>query len=185
MEKSSSSKILTIPNLITLVRALGVPVFLWLYLQQHQTGWAFFALWIGAITDYLDGKIARLLNQTSDLGAIMDPAIDRLYIFATLIAFMIKGVWPLYLGIALIGRDLALGIILIFAKSAGQKFMEVTYLGKAATFNLLYALPLFLLKNGSGWHLVAGEFAWAFAIWGSGLYLITGFSYAKAMIQAL
>jgi cardiolipin synthase len=185
MNKSSSSAVITIPNFITLIRAIGVPVFLWLYLHQHQAGWAFFTLWIGAITDYLDGKIARLLNQTSDLGALMDPAIDRFYIFATLIAFMVRGVWPLGLGIALIARDLILGIILIFAKSAGQKFLEVSYLGKAATFNLLYALPLFILKGESGWHLLAGDFAWAFALWGSGLYLLTGFTYAKSMLSAL
>jgi len=185
MPNESSDRIITLPNLITLIRALGVPLFLFLYLKSHQPGWAFFVLWIGAITDYLDGKIARLLNQTSKLGALLDPAIDRLYIFSTLIAFMIKGVWPLWLGLILIARDVYLGFITFRLKKSGEEFIVVSYLGKAATFNLLYALPLFLLSKGSGWGLVAKEFGWAFAIWGSGLYLWSGFEYSREAIKRL
>ena len=185
MKDESSDRIITIPNFMTLVRALGVPLFLYLYLSAHHSGWAFFVLWVGAITDYLDGKLARLLHQTSRLGALMDPAIDRLYIFSTLIAFMINGAWPVWLGIILIARDTFLGFVTLRLKKVGEEFIEVSYLGKAATFNLLYALPLFLLSGKTGPGLVAKDFGWAFAIWGSGLYLVTGYQYAAASMKKL
>jgi len=185
MKKDSTDRVLTIPNFLTLLRALAIPVFLYLYLGLHHSTAAFFILWIGAITDYLDGKVARALNQTSKLGAVMDPAIDRLYIFSTLIAFMINGVWPWWLGVALILRDCYLGVITYRLKRAGESFLVVSFLGKAATFNLLYALPLFLLAGNSGAGLVAHDFGWAFALWGSGLYLYTGFLYGSEALKKL
>ena len=162
---------LTLPNLISFARGLGVPLFLWTYLGLESNGWSLLILMLGGVSDYLDGKSARALNQTSALGEKLDPAIDRLYLGAILIAFGIKGVLPIWLIALIVGRDLLLGIILLVKK----RVLPVTYLGKAATFNLLYALPFLLLDK----YAITRVFGWSFAIWGIGLYLLTGFGYAR------
>ena len=171
------SEILTIPNAITGIRALGIPIFLWSYLSLDNAVLSLVILTIGAISDYLDGKVARALNQESALGAMLDPAIDRAYIAATVIALVIKEVVPLWLLLILIGRDLWLALALLVKKSRGSGVFEVTFLGKAATFNLLYAFPFLLISGESGpgrFFLIIG---WTFAIWGVGLYLVTALQY--------
>jgi cardiolipin synthase len=130
---------------------------------------------LGGISDYLDGKLARALNQTSKLGEKLDPAIDRLYLLAILLAFAYKDVMPIWVVALLIGRDLILGAILAIKR----RVLQVTYLGKAATFNLLYALPMLLLNQ----YEITRIFGWAFAIWGIGLYLLTGIGYGRVAIK--
>jgi cardiolipin synthase len=165
----------TIPNLISLLRGFGVPLFLWVYLGLHSQNWAVLILMLGGISDYLDGKLARALNQTSKLGEKLDPAIDRLYLLAILLAFAYKDVMPIWVVALLIGRDLTLGAILAIKR----RVLQVTYLGKAATFNLLYALPMLLLNQ----YEITRIFGWAFAIWGIGLYLLTGIGYGRVAIK--
>jgi len=178
-------EILTIPNAITGVRALGIPLFLWAYLGVENTGLALAILVIGAVSDYFDGKVARRLNQESVLGAMLDPLIDRLYIAATVIALVVKEVIPLWLLILLISRDLWMALVLAIKKSRGSGVFEVTFLGKAATFNLLYAFP-FLLVAGDSWvgeiFFIAG---WGFAIWGIALYWVTGLQYTYVAIKEI
>ena len=173
----SSHQILTIPNFLTFLRALGIPLFLWLFLLQHRPVASFIVLVVGAATDYFDGKVARALNQVSKLGAIMDPTIDRAYIGATLIALGVRHYIPWWVVLLLISRDIWLALVLIFVKARGRRVFEVTFLGKAATFNLLYAFPLLLLKSDHGIGRAAMIFGWSFAIWGIGLYLVTGLMY--------
>jgi cardiolipin synthase len=98
---------------------------------------------------------------------------------------MIQGVWPAWLGIIIILRDFYLGLVTVRLKQAGESFIEVSFLGKAATFNLLYALPLFLLAGNTGPGLVAKDVGWAFAIWGSALYLYSGFLYVQTSNRLL
>ena len=133
-------EILTIPNAITGVRALGIPLFLYAYLALENTGLALAILILGAVSDYFDGKVARLLNQESALGAMLDPTIDRLYIAATVIALVAKDVVPLWVLALLISRDIWMTFVLAIKKSKGFGVFEVTFLGKAATFNLLYSI---------------------------------------------
>ena len=147
---------LTIPNALTALRGLGVPLFIWLALDLHADGWAIFVLAIGGLTDYLDGKLARMWNQTSRFGELADPAIDRIYIIATLVVLSMRDALPLWIVVALLVRDLALGIVTIALTKKGLPPLQVTYLGKAATFNLLYAFPLLLLAQSDNW---AGELA--------------------------
>ncbi|CAN2200000.1 PgsA Phosphatidylglycerophosphate synthase [Candidatus Nanopelagicaceae bacterium] len=177
---------LTIPNALTALRGLGVPLFIWLALDLHADGWAILVLAIGGITDYLDGKLARMWNQTSRFGELADPAIDRIYILATLIVLYLRDALPLWVIVALLGRDLILGIATIALTRNGLPPLKVTYIGKAATFNLLYAFPLLLLALS---HSVAGTlafiFGWAFAIWGIGLYLFTGVSYFRTAMKSI
>ncbi len=177
---------LTIPNALTALRGFGVPLFIWLALDLHADGWAIIVLVIGGITDYLDGKLARMWNQTSRFGELADPAIDRIYILATLIVLYLRGALPLWVIIALLGRDLILGIVTIALTRNGLPPLKVTYIGKAATFNLLYAFPLLLLALSDS---IAGTlayiFGWAFAIWGIALYLFTGVSYFRTAVKSI
>ncbi|MSO25628.1 MAG: CDP-alcohol phosphatidyltransferase family protein [Candidatus Nanopelagicaceae bacterium] len=169
--------ILNIPNALTALRALGVPVFLYLFLIAEEPIASFVVIALGGITDYLDGKIARALKQTSDFGAKFDPTVDRLYIAAVIIAFAIKDYLPWPLVVAIIARDLILFLVVIYQKLRGIPFLEVSFLGKAATFNLLYAFPFLLLKEVAvigPWCFAAG---WSFAIWGISLYFYTGVQY--------
>ena len=169
--------ILNIPNALTALRALGVPVFLYLFLVAEEPIASFVVIALGGITDYLDGKVARALNQTSDFGAKFDPTVDRLYIAAVIIALAIKDYLPWSLVVAIIARDLILFLLIIYQKLRGIPFFEVSFLGKAATFNLLYAFPFLLLKEVAvigPWCFAAG---WSFAIWGISLYFYTGIQY--------
>jgi len=177
---------LTIPNALTALRGLGVPLFIWLALGVKQDGWAILVLAIGGLTDYLDGKLARAWNQTSRFGELADPAIDRVYILATLIVLYIRTAIPFWIIFILILRDLILGLVTLLLTRKGQPPLQVTYIGKAATFNLLYAFPLLLLALSDGWvGTVAFIFGWAFAYWGVALYLFTGVSYFRTGLKSI
>lgn len=172
-----------IPNALTLLRALGVPLFLYLFLVADRPILSFVVIALGGITDYLDGKIARALNQTSEFGAKFDPSVDRLYIAAVVIAMASKEYLPWSLVTALLIRDLLLLFVVTYQKIRNIPFLQVSYLGKAATFNLLYAFPFLLLeevKYIGGWCFVIG---WAFAIWGIALYFYTGLQYLVKGLQ--
>ena len=173
----SRNEILTIPNAITGIRALGIPVFLWAYLGLDNLVLAFIVLTVGALSDYFDGKVARALNQESELGAVLDPTIDRAYIAATAVALVIKEIVPLWLLLLLISRDVWLGLMLLVKRRQGTGVFEITFLGKAATFNLLYAFPFLLLSGRTGVGEIFHICGWAFAIWGCALYLATGAQY--------
>ena len=130
------------------------------------------------MSDWADGKLARLLDQGSRLGALLDPAADRLYIVATLVAFVLRDVVPLWLVAALVGRELVLGLALLVLRAHGYPPLQVHYLGKAATFILLYAFPLLLLADGDGpLATLARPFAYALTIWGGVLYVVAGVLY--------
>jgi CDP-diacylglycerol--glycerol-3-phosphate 3-phosphatidyltransferase len=167
-----SDRYLTVPNLLSSLRLVGVPFFLFLVLGPHADGWALLILACAGASDYFDGKLARAWNQTSRLGALLDPLADRLYIASTLVALAIRGVIPWWLTIALFARDaVLLGTVPVLRARFGTVALPVHFLGKAATFNLLYAFPLLLLGVGHGTpSTVARPMGWAFAIWGSVLY---------------
>ena len=179
----SRKEILTIPNGITGIRALAIPFFLWAYLSLENVLLALVILTVGAVSDYVDGKVARALNQESTLGAMLDPAIDRAYIAATVIALVIKDVVPLWMLLLLIGRDLWLALILAIKRRRGTGVFEVSFLGKTATFNLLYAFPFLLVAGDSGIGQVFFIGGWGFAIWGLGLYLVTALQYTYVAFQ--
>ena len=179
----SRKEVLTIPNGITGIRALAIPFFLWAYISLDNVLLALVILTLGAISDYVDGKVARALNQESALGAMLDPAIDRAYIAATVIALVIKDVVPLWMLLLLIGRDLWLALILAIKRRRGTGVFEVSFLGKTATFNLLYAFPFLLIAGDSGIGQVFFIGGWGFAIWGLGLYLVTALQYTYVAFQ--
>ncbi len=172
-------RIFTIPNALSMLRLIGVPVFYWFVIKSDDAI-AISLLAAAGLTDYLDGKIARRFNQYSRLGTLLDPLADRFYILATLIGLSVRHIIPWWLGALLIARDLFLALFLPGLKRTGYGPLPVTFLGKAGTFNLLYAFPILLLGQGtSTLASIAHPIGWAFAIWGSGLYLITGWHYAR------
>lgn len=178
-------RVATVPNALSLLRLFGVPLFLWLALGPHADGWAIIVLAVSSITDWLDGKLARLLNQTSRVGQLLDPAADRLYIVATVVALGVRGIIPWWLAGLLLGRDIALlGFIPVLRRLGYGNALPVHFLGKAATFNLLYALPLLLLGSGSNAISHAARITgWSFAIWGTALYWYAGVLYALHVRQ--
>lgn len=183
-----SREALTVPNLISAARLAGVPVFLWLLLGPRADGWALALLALSGITDWADGVLARKLNQTSRLGALLDPTVDRLYILATLVGLVLRHIIPIWLAVVLIARDLILAAVLPVLKRRGMTGLPVHYLGKAATFALLYAFPLLLLGSHAGTiSQIAKPIAWAFTIWGTSLYLWAGGLYllqVRRIVQA-
>ncbi|WP_441346886.1 CDP-alcohol phosphatidyltransferase family protein [Rhodococcus sp. SGAir0479] len=180
---AGDDRILTVPNLLSVVRLAGVPLFLYLLLGPHADGWALAILMLSGFTDWADGKLARLLDQTSRLGALLDPLVDRLYVITTLVAFVLRDIIPWWVAAILIGRDLVLALTLPVYRRRGLPPPEVIYLGKAATFALMFALPLVLAAQGD-WGVASVAHAWGYAllVWGTALYVWTGGLYiAKAV----
>jgi cardiolipin synthase (CMP-forming) len=106
-------RILTIPNLISFARLLGVPIFLYLLLVVHQDVAAAIVLGVGGTSDWVDGFLARRLGLVSRLGELLDPLADRLYIVATLLALSIRHVLPWWFTIALLAREAFLAVLLV------------------------------------------------------------------------
>jgi len=168
-------RVLTIPNGISAARLAGVPVFLWLVLGPRTATadyWAVALLILAGLSDWLDGKIARALNQGSRLGQVLDPAADRLYIAATIVALAVRAIIPWWLLGVLALRELVVGGALgVLKRRVGFGTLQVSLVGKAATLCLLYAFPLLFLGDHPGWGgTLARVLGWAFAIWGTALY---------------
>ena len=174
----ATSKILTVPNALSVLRLLGVPLFLYLVLGPEADGWAVILLGVSGATDYLDGVIARRFGQESEIGRLLDPAVDRLYIIAVIIGLALREIVPWWLVIGLLARDLVLGVALLVLRRHGFGPPAVHFIGKAATFCLLYAFPLLFLGDGDGsGATLARVFGWAFVVWGTGLYWWAGILY--------
>ncbi|WP_433262915.1 CDP-alcohol phosphatidyltransferase family protein [Actinosynnema sp. CS-041913] len=181
-----ADRLLTIPNALSVLRLLGVPLFLYLLLGPQADGWALVVLVAAGLSDWLDGKIARWLDQTSRLGTLLDPAADRLYILATLVAFVVRDIVPLWVAAVLVGREIVVGACLPVLRARGYGPFEVSYLGKGATFNLLYAFPMLLLAQGTSTAAqIARPVAYAFMVWGCALYLWSGALYVYQFFLAL
>ncbi|MEH1014733.1 CDP-alcohol phosphatidyltransferase family protein [Micromonospora sp. CPCC 206060] len=179
---SGTDRVLTLPNLISFARLLGVPLFLYLFLVSRADVAAIVVLAVGGTSDWVDGWIARRLRQVSRLGELLDPLADRLYILATLVAFTARDVVPWQFTAALLGRELLLFGSLLVLRRHGYGPPPVHYVGKTATFVLLAAFPLLLLaKAVPAASAVAGATGWGLAWWGLVLYWVAGAFY---VIQA-
>ncbi len=178
-----TDRVLTVPNILSALRLLGVPVFLWAILAHHDA-LALVLLVASGITDYLDGKIARRFGLESRLGQLLDPVADRLYIVSTLVGLGVRGIVPWWLVAVLFAREAYMGVVILVGRRHGIPALPVHFLGKAATFALLYAFPLLLLGDGASTVAdVARVAGWAFAWWGTGLYWIAGILYAVQLRQ--
>lgn len=177
--ESRSDQVVNIPNALSLLRLLLVPLFFWLVLARHD-GWALAVLLVSGFTDYLDGNLARRWHQVSRVGQLLDPVADRLYILATLVGLAWRDVVPWWLVVLVVGRDVLLLFTVPVLAQHGYGPLPVHFLGKAATFCLLYAFPLLLLAQiDSPLATAALVLGWAFAWWGAGLYWWAGWLYVR------
>jgi cardiolipin synthase len=185
VETVTTQRVLTIPNVLSSLRLVGVPLFLWLIIAEHD-GWALLVLMLSGVTDYLDGKIARRFGLVSRLGQLLDPLADRLYILTTLLGLAWRDIIPWWLVVVLLGRELLLVGLLGVLKRHGYLALPVHFIGKAATFCLLYAFPLLLLADGTGTLAeVARAIGWGFAWWGTGLYWVAGVMYVAQTVSVV
>lgn len=186
IEAAADRGLWTIPNALSLLRLLGVPLFLWLALGPHADGWAVIVLMVAGLTDYLDGKIARRFNQYSRAGAVLDPAADRLYILAAIVALTVRHIVPWWLAAGLVVRDAALAPTIPVLRRHGYGPLPVHFIGKAATLALLYALPLLLLAAGHDTlATVSRPVGWGFVVWGAALYWVAAYLYVLQFRQVV
>jgi cardiolipin synthase (CMP-forming) len=175
----AGDRVLTVPNALSALRLILVPVFLYLLLVVHEAAWAVAILVFSGFSDWADGKIARLVaNQSSKLGALLDPAVDRIYMIAVPMALAVANIVPWWIVLTLIARDAVLAATLPILRSRGLTALPVAYLGKAATFALMSGFPLILLGQWDAlWSRVILACGWAFLIWGMAMYLWSGLLY--------
>lgn len=184
--RSADAGLVTVPNAVSALRILGVPVFVYLILGPHSDGWALAVLIVGGGSDWVDGKLARLLGQYSRIGELLDPVADRLYMVVVPVAFAVRGVIPWWIVGVLLARELVLAATLPAYRSRGLGPPQVHYLGKAATFTLMIAMPVLLV--GYGDYAVAPAFhtsGWALLLWGIGLYAWTGVLYVVQAVMTV
>ncbi|WP_144207736.1 CDP-alcohol phosphatidyltransferase family protein [Mycobacterium tilburgii] len=179
-------RVLTVPNMLSAVRLLLVPVFVYLLVFAHANAWAVAILVFSGASDWADGKIARTLNQSSRLGVLLDPAVDRLYMVTVPVALALSGTVPWWFVITLLVRDGLLAASLPLLRSRGLTALSVTYIGKAATFALMSGFPLVLLGTWDAlWSRVIGACGWGFLIWGLYAYLWSFVLYVVQMVLVL
>ena len=180
-------RVWTIPNVLSVIRLVLVPVFLYLLLGVHAYGPATGVLMFSGVSDWADGKIARLMeNQSSRLGELLDPLVDRLYMIAVPVGLAFAGVVPWWLVAVLLGRDVVLAATLPVLRGRGVAALPVTYIGKAATFALMSGLPLILLGQWDAlWSRVIGACGWGFVIWGTGMYLWSAVLYLIQVVMVV
>jgi len=169
----------SVPNLFTLIRLLCLPIFLYLLFgldNQAAAAWMLGAL--GA-TDWIDGYLARRLNQVSEFGKVFDPTADRLLFIVAIVAIMIDGSMPIWFGVAVLAREVLVGLMMVIATLVFKiDRIDVTWLGKVATFLLMFAVPGFLMGNSDFPGAAGFEIAaWILGIPGLALSYWTGFAY--------
>jgi cardiolipin synthase len=179
-----TDRVFTVPNVLSMARLVGVPLFLWLILWPvfggpKNDGWAIAILGLSGVSDYLDGKLARRWGQVSRLGQLLDPLADRLFVLSTIVGLTARRIMPWWLTAILLAREIFIASLLPILRRHGYGPPEVNFIGKAATFNLMYAFPLLLLTTYDSWvGTVASVIGWAFVWWGTTLYWWAGILYA-------
>jgi cardiolipin synthase (CMP-forming) len=172
-------RIFTVPNVITLVRLLCIPLFVWLLFGAHrQTAAAILLALLGA-TDWVDGFVARRYGQVSTFGKVLDPTADRILVGTAVISILIYGAVPLWFGIATIAREVLVSAMVLLLAAMGAARIDVLWVGKAGTFGLMFAYPTFLLGDGTAsWQEPIRVIAWvtglvglALAWWAAGSYI--------------
>lgn len=184
---AGGDRVLTVPNLITLIRLLCIPVFLWILFGLENRAAAAILLGVLGATDWVDGYVARRFNQASNLGKQIDPIADRALMFVAIVAIMIDGSVPLWFGALSLVREIVMSIWVAAVFMLGATRFDVTWYGKAGTFGQMFAYPMFLFAAGStGWlHDLTLVLAWGFGIPGLVLSYIAFFQYFPRGMAAL
>jgi cardiolipin synthase len=186
MSPDGEDRILTVPNFVTLVRLLGIGVFVWLLFGAHdQTAAAILLAVLGA-TDWVDGFVARRFHQVSNLGKILDPVADRMLVGTAVISVIVYGAAPLWFGIATVTREAVVSLAVLVLASLGAERVDVLFVGKAGTFGLMFAYPAFLLSYGTaGWQGPVRIVAWVSGIPALALAWIAAAAYIPVGYRAL
>jgi cardiolipin synthase len=173
-----TTRVLTVPNILSFIRLALIPVFLWFLLGPRQDVIAVIVLAASGVTDFLDGFLARAWKQVSRLGQVLDPIADRLYIVAIIVGLAVRDFLPWTLVIVLIARDVMLTSLIPALRGRGFASLPVHFLGKIATFCLLYSFPVVLLgsRDFAG-AVYFSVFGWAVALWGAFFYWWAGVLY--------
>jgi cardiolipin synthase len=181
-------RVWTLPNLITMVRLVGIPVFCYLLLATEHDVAALVVLAVGGGTDWVDGFLARRLKQESKFGRLLDPLVDRLYIFVAVAALTIVSLLPWQFTAVLVAREVVMLITVLSLQRAGYEPLQVHFVGKTATFIVFMSFPVLVLAGVNGpsesWALPLG---WALAWWGIVLYWLSAAVYigqAVALLRA-
>ncbi|MGO9455669.1 MAG: CDP-alcohol phosphatidyltransferase family protein [Acidimicrobiales bacterium] len=160
-EEAGLDRVLTLPNGVTLVRLLCIPLFVWLLFGAHRQSAAAVLLAVLGATDWVDGFLARRLHQVSTLGKVLDPAADRILVATAVISIMVYGAVPLWFGIATLAREVVVAGTVLALAALGARRIDVLWIGKAGTFALMFAYPAFLLGDGPAtWQLAVRVVAW-------------------------
>lgn len=168
----------TWPNLVTLLRLLCLPVFLWLLFTRADRAAAAYLLGVLGATDWVDGWLARRLQQRSEFGAVFDPAVDRLLFIVGVAAIIIDGAVPGWLGWGVVAREVLVAAMMLVGTALGMQRFPVSQWGKNYTFALMFAFPLLLLGvSDAGWALGARNAGWAIAVPGVVLCYTTAIGY--------
>jgi cardiolipin synthase (CMP-forming) len=159
-------RILTIPNVVTVVRLACVPLFLWLLFGRDNRAAAAYLLGALGATDWVDGYVARHFDQVSTLGKVLDPVADRILLGVAIVAILVDGSVPAWIAWIVIVREATISVATVALAAAGARRMDVQWAGKAGTLALMCAFPLFLGSHADnlGWEDVAGALAWIFVI---------------------
>lgn len=186
MDDDGLDRILTAPNVITMVRLLCIPLYLWLLFgAHHQIAAAVLLALLGA-TDWVDGFVARRYGQVSTFGKVLDPTADRILVGTAVISIMIYGAVPLWFGLATIAREVLVSAMVLLLASLGAARIDVLWVGKAGTFGLMFAYPTFLLGDGTaGWQEPIRIIAWVTGLIGLGLAWWAAGSYIGPARRAL
>ncbi|MHB1583584.1 MAG: CDP-alcohol phosphatidyltransferase family protein [Acidimicrobiales bacterium] len=179
-------RILTVPNGVTAVRLLCIPVFVWLLFgAQRQTAAAVLLGVLGA-TDWVDGFVARRFGQVSTLGKVLDPVADRVLVATAVIAVIVHGAVPLWFGLLTVVREALISVVTVVLAGLGARRIDVSWFGKAGTFGLMFAYPAFLLSDGSAsWQVPFHDFAWVAGGLGLALAWVAAVTYLAPARRAL
>lgn len=174
-----SDRIITVPNLISLIRLAAIPVFLWLVLGAEDVAGATILFAIIAGTDWVDGFLARRLDQVTKLGKTLDPVADRLMIAAAVIAGLIAAIVPPVIGITLMVREVYMAVIALWLASRRGGTLEVRWLGKVATFVVYSSIGWFYMAEIPFLEVLTLPLAWIAGIGGLIMYWITAIQYTS------
>lgn len=187
--EEGADRVMTVPNLITLVRLLCIPLFLWLLFVQEAEAWAAGLLAVLGATDWVDGYVARHFHQVSNLGKAFDPTVDRLLLIVGVGGIIVAGAVPLWLGLLVVVREVVLSAWVVGIMAAGAARMDVTWFGKAGTFGMMVAFPAFLAASdeslSSGVRDLLEVVAWGAAVPGLVFSMIAFFGYFPRGMEAL
>lgn len=181
-------RVLTVPNAMTCVRLLCIPLFLWLLFRAEEPTAAFLLLGALGATDWVDGWVARRFDQGSELGKILDPVADRVLLITAAFALMAYGAVPVWVGVAVLAREAVISIATLALAMAGARRIDVQCVGKTGAFFLMFALPAFLWVDTIGpgtYHDVMAFVTWTLAVLGLAFSYYATFTYVPLARLAL